>query len=235
MPLRTWITAFILLFLPLLLSGCSRSPVPVSHPYSLQKQMQAAKHWEIVAQDLGRDISEMLQEGDLQTTRVKVASNDVSPFSQALESYLVTDLTRSGIRVTSDTEDAYQLYWSVQSVTHKASRDFNRVPPGTGPVAGALGYGVYKIFDDSTRFARAVASGAAAEIVGRSLFSALRREIPHNEIIINATVQKDKDIYYRLSNTYYIRDLDTDHYHFSRDLYQADADVETRTFNVKSR
>ncbi|EFI36200.1 OmpA/MotB domain protein [Desulfonatronospira thiodismutans ASO3-1] len=234
MPLRTWITVFILLFLPLLLSGCSQSPVPVSHPYSLQKQMQAAKHWEIVAQDLGRDISEMLQEGNLQDPRVNVASNDISPFSQALESYLVTDLTRSGIRITSDTEDAYQLYWSVQSVTHKASRNFNRVPPGTGLLMGALGYGTYKLIKDGNAFAQSIGAGAGLEtvFVADSIF---QNRIPHNEIIINATVQKDKDIYYRLSNTYYIRDLDTDHYHFSRDLYQADADVETRTFNVKSR
>ena len=239
MNVKTWIPVILLFSISLLALGCSQTPVPASYPYGFQHKMQAAKHWQILAQDVSSDIAEMVQmldeeyPGEMHDQRVQIMTRDASSFSRALESFMVTDLTHSGIRVTNDPDNDYQVYWSVQSVNHKDSRTYTKAPPGTYVIVGALGYGVYRIFTDSTRFAQAVTAGAAIE-VGRGLLHLYRTKLPDNEIIVNVTIKSGNSILYRMSNIYYINDLDTDHYHFSNDLYFADKNVQTRTVNVRS-
>ncbi len=55
------------------------------------------------------------------------------------------------------------------------------------------------------------------------------------EVIINLTIQDQDHILYRLSNIYDINPLDRDHYHFTKDLYHADKQVQTRTVEVRAR
>ena len=238
MNVKTWIPAILLFSISLLALGCSQTPVPASYPYGFQHKMQAAQHWQILARDVSGDITEMVQmlgeqhPDEMHNQRVQIMTRDASSFSRALESFMVTDLTHSGVRVTNDPDNAYQVYWSVQSVNHKDYRSYTKAPPGTYIIVGALGYGVYRIFTDSTNFARAVTAGAAVE-VGRGLLHMYRTRLPDNEVIVNVTIKSGNNILYRMSNIYYINDLDTDHYHFSNDLYFADKNVRTRTVNVK--
>ncbi len=222
--------------------GCSQSPVPVSHQYSFQPKMQAAKHWQVLAQDVSNDVSQMFQmieeefpgTGAIHVKPVSIIKRESSSFSNALESFMLTDLTHLGAKVDNQADDAYQIYWSVQSVEHDAPRSFNRTPPGTFTAVGALGYGVYKIFRDSTRFAQAVTTGAVLDIAsGFSQFAF--QELPKNEVIVNITIQDGDDIIYRLSNIYYIKDLDKDHYHLTKDLYYDAKKAQTRTVNVRSK
>ncbi len=234
MIVKPLIPTLFLVILSLLAVGCSQTPAPISRPYTTQNKLQAAQHWRIIAQDISTDISQMIKMSDLEnyhSRHVQILKTDGSPFSKALESFLVTDLTHLGLNVDRDYAHDYQLYWSVQSVTHKEPRQFTSPPFGTFTAAGALGYGVYKIFDESTDFARAVTAGASADIMKELLFLS-QIKLPKNEIIVNVTIQSGNAIIYRLSNSYYINDMDTDHYHFSNDLYYADKDVETRTVHV---
>jgi hypothetical protein len=236
MPMKAVIILYLLIFSSITISGCSQTPVPVSYPYSTQKQMQAARHWEIVAQDLTNDMLKLIPGEEQEGLRIYVPLVDASSFSQAMRSFLVTEMTRSGITVASNPEDGIPLYWSVQSVTHNASRSFKRLPPGIGLAAGALGYGVYKLWTDSTEFAKSLVLGATGEFLVQEedIFHSFG-SLPRNEIIVNVTLRKDNEIHYRLTNTYYIQDLDKNHYHFTRDLYHTDVNIETKTFNVKSR
>lgn len=228
------IPTLFLVILSLLAVGCSQTPAPISRPYTTQDKLQAAEHWRIIAQDISTDISQMIKMTDLenyQNRHVQILKRDGSPFSNALESFLVTDLTHLGLDVDRDSANDYQLYWSVQSVTHEEPRQFTSPPFGTFTAAGALGYGVYKIFDDSTKFARAVTAGASADILKELIFLS-QVKLPKNEIVVNVTIQSGDTIIYRLSNTYYINDMDTDHYHFANDLYHTDKEVKTKTVRV---
>lgn len=233
---KTLIPALFLSALCMFAVGCSQTPVPVSRPYSTQDKLQASQHWQVIAQDLSWEISEMLKMADqanLQNRHIQILNRDASPFSQALESFLVTDMTHLGLQVNRQDAEDYQLYWSVQSVTHKEKRDFTSPPFGSFTALSALGYGVYKVYDDSTDFAATVATGLAADLA-KELYYLNQLDLPHNEIIVNITIQSGNNIVYRLSNIYYINDLDTDHYHFAKDLYHADKEVKTRTYQVTS-
>ena len=55
------------------------------------------------------------------------------------------------------------------------------------------------------------------------------------EVIINITIRDEDRILYRQSNIYSINPLDRDHYHFTKDLYHANKQVQTRTVEVRGR
>ncbi|ACV68444.1 OmpA family protein [Desulfohalobium retbaense] len=187
MSAKPLIRTILLFAVSVLAFGCSQTPAPMSRPYTTQDKLQAAQHWEIIAQDVSTDISHMIKMSDLenfQNKQIQILQTDNSPFSKALESFLVTDLTHLGLQTTRDATDDYQVYWSVQRVTHKK-----------------------------------IAFLSQAEVV-------------QNEVIVNLTIQSGDSIVYRLSNTYYVDDLNTENYHFSNDLYYADKEVETRTVYV---
>ncbi len=223
----------LMILLPVLLLalGCSKTPVPSSYPYSTQKQMQAAEHWQILAKDIGNDISLLTGSENFISQPLSVTTYDNSPFSQAFRSLLTTELVNSGIRLTNSS-GGYELYWSVQQVSHQTSRSHTKVPPGTYLGMSALGYGVYKLWTDSTQFAEFLAVGAGAEALRGLAY--LDTKLPHNEIIININIQKEDELVYRFSNIYYINDLDTGHYFFSNDLYNVERNVQTKTINVIS-
>lgn len=231
--LRATIRLFMLLSLTFFVLGCSKTPVPSSHPYSLQKQMQAANHWRVIAKDIGDDVSSLVGSDIFITSPIKITTNDNSSFSQAFRSFLATELVNYGVRLTTTSNPGYELFWSVQQVYHKASRSHTKYPFGSYVGMSALGYGAYKLWTDSTRFARFLTVGVGTEAAVRSTYPWATRT-PHNEIIININIQKDNEIVYRFSNIYYIKDLDTSQYFFARDNFDVDRNVQTRTVNVKS-
>lgn len=216
----------------LLISGCSQTPRPVSYQLSAQHKMQAAKHWQILAKDVAKDIAEMMEVEGATVSPVSFAMADASPFSKAFQSFMATELVDSGVPLTMHSNDkSLELQWSVQTVTHRTKRSHNEIPPGTATVIGALGYGVFKVFKDSTNFAKAVTTGAVID-VGTGLYEALSPRSTQSEVIINVNIYKNNKIYYRVSNVYYVNDLDTDHYYDSSDLIHANRNIPTKSFEV---
>ncbi len=214
--------------------GCSKTPVPSSYPYSLQKKMQAANHWQVLAKDIGNDIYTISEAGTLGSQPLKITTHDNSPFTQAFRSLLATELLGSGIGLTNDPNAKHELFWSVQQVKHnETGRTFTRLPIGSYVGMSALGYGAYKLWTDSTEFAKFLVAGVGSEVGIRSLDYLAKTRMPQNEIIINVTIQSGNDLLYRFSNIYYINDLDTAHYFFSNDLFYTDRNVETKVINVK--
>jgi len=99
-------------------------------PYNLQ----TAKHWKALAQDVSNDISKMYQmvekeyPGSIHEKPLRIITRETSSFSSALASFLSTDLTHLGIRVDDEASDPYMLYWSVQPVDHTPYSPGSTVP-----------------------------------------------------------------------------------------------------------
>ena len=99
-------------------------------PYNLQ----TAKQWKDLAQDVSNDISKMYQmvekeyPGSIHEKPLRIMTRETSSFSSALKSFLSTDLTHLGIRVDDEASDPYMLYWSVQPVDHTPYSPGSTVP-----------------------------------------------------------------------------------------------------------
>lgn len=208
--------------------GCSQVPKPTSHSFSTQKKMQAGDHWNIFAKDIGHTVvKEIKKEG--YGNSISLAPNNNSSFCRAFRSFLSTCFIKSGIDIKQDDASDYQLDWSVQGITHKGSRNSRILPPGHNTFIASLGYGVYKLLDNSSSGAGYIAAAAAADII-YELHKAGSIKLPKNEIIINVSLKKQGKIKYRSSNIYYVNDLDTDHYYFTKDSIGDDNQFNHKTF-----
>ncbi len=196
MNVKTWIAGIVLAGISLMLMACAQPAAQQTYqpPQSgVQGTMQSSEDWQVLAQDVSRDIAGMVRQLNehfpegLHIQQVYIGTRDDSSFSKALESFMVTDLTHMGVTVKDEPVEAYQVYWSVQNVPHADRKTPRRGATGT------------------------------------------------EEVIINMTIQDQNQILYRMSNLYDINPLDRAHYHFAKDLYHTDKQVQTRTIEVRAR
>lgn len=218
---------FICILLSMFFWGCSQVPKPTSHPFSTQKKIQAGDHWNMFAKDIGQTVvKEIKKEG--YGNSISLTPNNNSSFCRAFRSFLSTYFIHSGIDIKKEETSDYQLDWAVQGITHKDSRTSSHLP-GSNTLIASLGYGVYKLFDNSSTGASYIAAAAAADIA-YELYKAGSIKLPRNEIIINVSLKKQGKIEYRSSNIYYVNDLDTDHYYFTKDRIGDDNQFNHKTF-----
>ncbi|WP_291320084.1 OmpA family protein, partial [Desulfonatronospira sp.] len=136
MKVKNWFFVVVLAAVFFLIMGLGQTKILASQSGSgtSQYNLQTAKHWKALAQDVSRDISKMYQmaekeyPGSIHQKPLRIITRETSSFSTALESFLNTDLTHLGIRVDNEASDPYLLYWSVQPVNHIPQRSPARVP-----------------------------------------------------------------------------------------------------------
>jgi len=134
------------------LVACTTVPKQSSYPLSFQQKMQASQHWEVLAQDISKDVSKRFSaitkpaDAKQPTTpssgntgqitpdktvdvpdSVFIADLDASPFGTALRTFLITEFESNlGIDTAPKKESSnYQLEWEVQKVFYQASRYSN--------------------------------------------------------------------------------------------------------------
>lgn len=195
--------------------GCSQTPKPSSHIFTTQKKLQATKHWKIIASDISAKIKNKIKKEKINQKVIKIINTDNSSFSRSFKSFLSTSLIKSGIDISNNPITEYTLDWSVQCVNHNANRSTSNFP-GINTAVAMLGYGLYKVYDDSTDFAKVASTAFGLDIV-KEYGETKKITLPDNEIILNVTLYKSNAVEFRSSNIYYINDLDVDHYHFTRD------------------
>jgi hypothetical protein len=173
-----------------LLAGCSSVPKPSPYPYSSQQQMQAAHHWNELA-------SEVAEEVAASGTRepVYIQHDDRSPFDQAFHGFLITELRKRSIPVSSNPKTPLHIDWEVQCVVHNANRSNSSFPFGLGWLTGGI------------------TTLVASPFVGvEPLFG--NGSLPHCEVIITTqlTDTETRAVPVRNSDVYYINDKDWQHY-----------------------
>jgi hypothetical protein len=106
-----------------LLAACAQVPRPSTYPYSVQRQMEAAEHWQALA-------VRMVERLPSWTESVYLPPDDDSLFGQALRSLLKTELTQRGITVTDYESQGLTLAWDVKLVPHGGWRYKPHLPYG---------------------------------------------------------------------------------------------------------
>lgn len=202
-------------FLALLVIGsCARIPEPIDYNHSVQRKMQAAHHWDVLAADVAGKINGELIRQDLFNTSLYVrttcgdentpcAPQQTSPFNEAFRDLLITELVGFGIptRQTPD-EESLVVNYKVQIVRHNAKR-FRTIQPGliTGLTAAVL------VLRNAPEELLALAAAGIVDYANQSLVRG-----GHYEVIITSSMIEQGSYLFRSSDIYYINDDDFIHY-----------------------
>jgi hypothetical protein len=202
------------LLLLFFLSSCSRIPEPIDYNHSVQQKMQAAQHWEVLADDVANKINHELIRKDLFDTALYVKTTcgdentpcaiyETSPFNEAFRDLLITGLVNFGIptRQIPD-EKSIIVNYKVQIVRHNAKR-FRTIQPGliTSLTAAVL---VLRNAPDE------LLTLAGAGLVDYANQSLVKND--QYEVIITSSMIKQGEYLFRSSDIYYINDTDFIHY-----------------------
>lgn len=201
----------------LLLTSCARIPEPISYPYTQQPKMQAAHHWDILANDVANQINNELIINDYLETPVYVKTTcgdedspcepyETSSFNEAFRDLLITELVSFGVPVQQQPdEDAIVVHYKVQVVYHKAPRA-RTIKPGfiTSIATGIM------VFRSAPHQFRTIASAGLADFMNQAAVMHSSHEI----VISTSMVSKEKYLF-RSSDIYYINDRDFLHYYES--------------------
>ena len=211
--------------------GCSEVPKPTSHNFTTQKKIQATSHWNVIAEDIGADIFNVIKQKNTSNPSIAFFPNNNSPFCRAFRSFLGTYFVNSGIDIKEIDNADYQLDWSVQVIKHEGERVSSDGFPAKNTVFAMLGYGVYKIVDSASVGAGIIGGVAALDLI-HEFYKTEEITLPKNELLINVSLVSSNNYQYRSSNIYYLNDLDTNHYYDTRDPIGVGNKFNQKTFSV---
>jgi len=194
--------------------------------------MQAAHHWDVLANDVAKDVKRTLQEKgkkypELLGKPIYLEPNKASLFGKVFETLLITQLfnlkgpekneSNQKIKFTMKNEkDFLKLKYGTQIVKHCSNRHTSPLYPGEALLLTALGHGVYKAFSANSDALGLFAAAGAVEVI-----NGLEHDwtVPHHEIVITTELTKPNNddvnndtVIARTSNIYYINDADFWHY-----------------------
>lgn len=210
--MRKYIIALSLL---VFFTGCSRIPEPIGYDYTTQEKMQAAHHWNVLAQDLSNKINNELIRSDFLETAIFVketCGDDGEPcekgvttdFNEGFRDLLITELVNYGIPTSAiPDQEVITVNYKVQVVQHNAKRLRTLRP-------GLLTYLTTAI---------AVVRHAPADLLAISLAAsadyantAYAKTSSFEAIITTSMVFRNKYMF-RSSDIYYINGEDFHHFH----------------------
>lgn len=201
---------YLFLALSLLIIGCNASvPHQVFHETSMQKKMQAAKHWDILATDVAEQISMTIpKHKELQVAAFFVKSSDDTPFGKLFDRILISHLIKNGLVITNKDEHAVIIEYTAKVIGH-AERMNESVP--IKYTALGLGVnvarGVYLSAVEGL-IPLAIPLGALLD-VGSSNYTG---KLASNEVIICTSLTYKNRIYFQQADIYYINDPEWWHY-----------------------
>ena len=211
--MRTILFAIILLFL----CSCSNVPKSASYRVTTQQKMQAAHHWDVLADDVAKDVKLALQkekekDPTLCDKQIYVEPHKGSLFGKVFDTLLITQLSNQKIGLTKKESNSLKLKYGTQKVKHRSKRHTSPLYPGEALLLTALGHGVYKAFSANSDALGLFAAAGAVEVIN-GLEHDWNWNMPHYEIVITTELTKPNGtVIHRKSNIYYINDADSWHY-----------------------
>ncbi|WP_318770582.1 hypothetical protein [Tepidimonas sp.] len=194
--------------LAMVLAGCSHAPIPVSEnfPYTAQKKVRSAGHWDIVAQHAAVSLLERMGShgGRVETLRVVLPDNP-STFDRVFREMLVTHLSASGVQVVESSDAAQTLYIQAQLVRHDSERP--HLIPGLFTALTAGVYVAHYLGVHAHQDAALVGGLGYAALAdwGRSQYSG---GPTHTELVLTLALMQGERHVVRQTNVYYVEDRD---------------------------
>ncbi|GAA5178681.1 hypothetical protein [Modicisalibacter zincidurans] len=204
----------------LLLGGCvantSQVPMATTYPYSEQQKMQAAHHWDVLAE---YEAAGILRSASLRGRSLFINPTQAgSTFAQSFGDLLTSQLVSNGALVRTDPINAARVDYRVQLVEHQ-DRDYVRAPVGTWTALSA-GIAVATLpINNWSEPALALIPGAALV----DAFSGSWESVSNQEVIVTTQVSENDRILYSSSNIYYINGDDAGQYESPKPLPVTDA------------
>lgn len=212
----------------LLVTGCAYRAIPlaVSYPLSTQNRMQAAHHWDVLAEHSADRLAQTL-EVTFPNAVVKPAlfirytqEQEKVPFARAFFHMLTSKLVQKGLVVVNnaDASNALMIDYDVQVVEHKDRRRFNP-PLGTYTVLGGLVWLIARGIDkwgDPTLAVYPLVAGAEA-------YTAAKYYLPgetNTEVVVTTSASLGQQYVFQETNVYYVNTGDADHYEQAGKTYQ---------------
>ena len=128
------------------LGGCASTEIPLAEtpPLYSQQKIQAADHWDNVANTVAMRIQKSMEDRpDLVNKPVYVVLPNTRPFSMAFHSLLLTRLVSKGMQVSDKPEpDSLMLNYNVQTVLHESGASWT-------PSLASMGIGVVNLVTGS--------------------------------------------------------------------------------------
>ncbi len=208
--------------------GCVQRNIPLatSYPITTQPKMQAAHHWEVLADHVAGRLAETL-DLTFPNAVVKPAlflrytqEHEKIPFGKAFFHLLTSRLVEKGLVVVNSAEysNVLILDYDMQVIHHKDRRKFYP-PPGTYTGMGSLFWLVAHGVDSWGERGLAVLPLG----IGADIYSAVEHFLPgetNSEVIITTTVTMGQQTIFGSTNIYYINTRDDDHYENQTKTYQ---------------
>ncbi|SIT12026.1 hypothetical protein [Neptunomonas antarctica] len=191
----------------LALPGCfyahtSQAPIATTYPISEQHKMQAAHHWQVLADNEAKGILQALN-----GQSVFVSGDDGSPFGQTFHQLLISELVNGGGSVMVSSNAAAEVSYDVNLIEHK-DRGMIRPPEGALSVLAA---GVAVATIPYNRWAEPALALIPMAVAGDMLIGNVVSESTH-EIAITTRVTQQGKLLHSSTNIYYINPGDKDHY-----------------------
>lgn len=196
------------LLLLALVYGCgARVPYPAAHPFEVQRKMQAARHWAILAEDVSLQIKTGLDSvPELADSSIFVVAKTASPFEEIFHEMLVSGLVSRGIHVADSQDGALKLDYTARLLEH-SDRAYQKVPYKFT----LIGTGIRVARDLTSWFVQDVLSiGAGLTMDVAQSYNA--NPPSSNEVIITTALSKNDSFLIHQTDIYYINDPDASHY-----------------------
>ncbi len=197
-----------------LLAGCNSIPNPGFYEYSDQKKMQAAHHWNVLAQDVANKINNELIRSDFLNAAVyvkKTCGSDAAPceesetshFNEGFRDLLVTQLVGYGIPTKTEVDrDVLVVDYKVQIIVHGQ----DRIPvPRTGVITGLTT--TISVLRNAPSELLAITLAGAYDF-----YNTVSTLNSNSEVIITTSMVSKKEYIFRSSDIYYINDSEFWHY-----------------------
>ena len=186
--------------------GLYHSPTPVGHPRSVQREWQAARHWDILAADVVKEFARVRAKHGGADKPVYVDSADQGMvFSKAFRGFMITHLLGNDQKVSlTASSGADRIHVSVERVFHETGQ----YDPPFGIITG-FGTGMF--------VASALDVPSALGAMGALGFDALLRTSyfrsqSFSEVVVTVSLVRGDMVLARVSAPYYVDNLEMAQY-----------------------
>jgi hypothetical protein len=211
-----------------ILAGCTHRPLPVatSYPATAQRKMQAAHHWDVLADDVAKRLKKTLDitfpNAVVKPSLVIHSTQDKekSSFGKAFANLLNTKLVQQGLVVLSDLDygDNLVVEYDMQVIHHK-DRRLTYLPPG---LFTAIASGVWMVDQAQERWRYPGLASLPLALLA-DVDSFMDYFLPgetNTEVLISTSVKMGQQYIFGDSRIYYVNDGDYDHYENQNKTYQ---------------